>query len=83
MVAHEGGHQRVAQGWQHYGLGGRTLEARLQDGEWTLRLGERETTSPHVDRAFQQLLNVPSHSALQLGLALLNADPGDELESRP
>lgn len=72
----------MAQQWQRYGLGGRTLEAMYENGQWTVRLEAREARSPHVDRALQQLLNVPSQSALQLALALLDAEPGDELEPR-
>lgn len=51
-------------------------------GVWRLRLGGREAESRHVDEAFQQLLSVPSHAALPLALALLNAEPGTELVPR-
>jgi hypothetical protein len=66
--------------WQTFRLDGRELHALHEQDCWRLRLEEREAADVHLDRAFAELLNVPSHVALNLALALLNAEPGTEID---
>lgn len=65
--------------WQMFKLYGRELHVHQERECWRLRLDEREATAQHLDRAVAELLNVPSHMALRLALAILNSEPGAEI----
>lgn len=65
--------------WQEFLLYGRTLRVRQEPDCWRLRLDGREATAVHLDRALAELLNVPSHMALRLALAILNGPPRSEI----
>ena len=67
------------EGWQEFLLYGRTLHVRQEEDGWRLRLDGREVTAVHLDKACAELLNVPSHMALRLALAILDRPPGSEI----
>lgn len=69
----------MSEDWQTFRLYGRALHVRQEGDRWRLRLDEREAVAPHLDHAVAELLKVPSHMALRLALAILNAEPGAEI----
>lgn len=68
----------MSEDWQTFRLCGEVLHVRQEDDRWRLLLDEREAVAPHLDRAVAELLKAPSHMALRLALAILNAEPGAE-----
>lgn len=65
--------------WRAYRLNGQVLEVLEEAGCWRLRRAGREVSAKHLDHAVARLLNVPSHVAVKLALAILNAAPGDDV----
>ena len=65
--------------WLSYTLDGRGLDVSQGTGIWRVRIGDRESEARHLDHALAQLLNVSSHIAVRLALAILDADPGSDI----